>query len=91
MGEYGKLMDMSKELSVLQMIQNYISSTNENVRQAASISLGKITIGNPKFYLDKVFELVTKSEAKQKYLFLNTLREIILNDSACLKDYLKPM
>lgn len=73
------------------MIQNYISSTNENVRQAASISLGKITIGNPKFYLDKVFELVTKSEAKQKYLFLNTLREIILNDSACLKDYLKPM
>lgn len=61
------------------------------VRQAASISLGKITIGNPKFYLDKVFDLVNKSEAKQKYLFLNTLREIILNDSGCLRDYLKPM
>jgi hypothetical protein len=26
------------------------------------------------------------SEAKQKYLFLNTIREIILNDSDCLKN-----
>lgn len=34
---------------------------------------------------------MTKSEAKQKYLFLNTIREIILNDSDCLKDYIKPM
>lgn len=73
------------------MLQDYFGSQNEQVRQAASISLGKITIGNPKFFLDKVFQLVTKSEAKQKYLFLNTLREIILNDSNCLKDYIKPM
>lgn len=73
------------------MIQDYFNNTNEQVRQAASISLGKITIGNPKFFLDKVFTLVTKSETKQKYLFLNTLREIILYDSACLKDYIKPM
>lgn len=53
--------------------------------------MGKITIGNPKFFLEKVFALVTKSDAKQKYLFLNTLREIILNDSQCLKDYIQPM
>lgn len=37
------------------MLQDYFGSQNENVRQAASISLGKITIGNPKFFLDKVF------------------------------------
>jgi hypothetical protein len=73
------------------LIQKYFSSASEEVRQAASISLGKITIGNPKFFLDKVFALVTKSEPKQKYLFLNTIREIILNDSDCLKDYIKPM
>jgi len=38
-----------------------------------------------------VFQLVTKSDTKQKYLFLNTLREIILHDSNILKDYIKPM
>jgi len=53
--------------------------------------LGKITIGNPEFFLKKVFNLVTNSDAKQKYLFLNTIREIILNDSQCLKDYIHPM
>lgn len=82
---------MSKDTDTFNLIQNYFGSQHEQVRQAASISLGKITIGNPKFFLDKVFSLVTKSEAKQKYLFLNTLREIILNDSNCLKDYIKPM
>jgi hypothetical protein len=90
LGELGKLVDMSKT-QVFQMLQDYFGSQNEQVRQAASISLGKITIGNPKFFLDKVFQLVTKSQAKQKYLFLNTLREIILNDSNCLKDYIQPM
>ena len=73
------------------MIQDYFGSQNEQVRQAASISLGKLTIGNPKFFLDKVFQQVTKSDTKQKYLFLNTLREIILHDSDCLKVYIKPM
>ena len=34
---------------------------------------------------------MTQSDAKKKYLFLNTLREIILNDSKCLKEYIKPM
>ncbi len=73
------------------LIQKYFSSECEEVRQAASISLGKITIGSPKFFLDKVVELVTKSEPKKKYLFLNTIREIILNDSDGLKDYITPM
>jgi len=91
LGEFGKLVDLSKEAEIFDLIQKYFSNANEEVRQAASISLGKITIGNPKFFLDKVFTLVTKSEAKQKYLFLNTIREIILNDSDCLKDYIKPM
>ena len=31
-----------------------------------------------------MFDLVTKSQAQQKYLFLNTLREVILNNSGCL-------
>lgn len=91
LGEYGKLVDLSGDKAVFALIQNYFSSESEEVRQAASISLGKLTIGNPKFFLDKVVELVSKSEPKKKYLFLNTIREIILNDSECLRDYITPM
>jgi len=58
------------------------------VRTAASISLGNISIGNPNFFLPRVFELVDKSNPQEKYLFLNTIREIILHNSKCLKMYL---
>jgi hypothetical protein len=34
-------------------------------------------VGNPEFFLEKVFKLVDAAEHHEKYLFLNTLREII--------------
>ena len=50
--------------------------------------LGNVSVGNPGFFLDKVFALIVKSEDSHKYLFLNTIREIIIHDSKCLKDYI---
>ena len=35
--------------------------------------------------------MVGESDAKQKYLFLNTIREIVISDSACLSAYLGPL
>jgi len=58
------------------------------VRLAASICLGNVTIGNPSFFLDKVFALVQQSDDSKKYLFLNTLREIIVANPQCLDIYL---
>ena len=46
--------------------------------------MGNVTIGNPDFFLSKVFEFVRNSEVAQKYLFLNTIRAIIIADSKCL-------
>lgn len=64
------------------------TNKNDEVRTAASICLGNVTVGNPKYFLDKVFEFVSKSKDDQKYLFLNTIREIIINDSKSLKPYI---
>lgn len=50
--------------------------------------LGNVSVGNPGFFLDKVFDLIVKSEDSHKYLFLNTIREIIINDSKCLKEHI---
>lgn len=84
LGEYGKLNDLSKD-NVLDLIQKSFDHSNEEVRQAASISLGKLTIGNAAFFLDKVLSLVKNSSAQKKYLFLNTIREIIIHNSVCLR------
>lgn len=87
LGELGKLVDLSTESNVLNIIQGLFESDSEDVRKAASISLGNISVGNPQFFLDKVFALVDKSQDQQKYLFLNTIREIIMHDSKCLEMY----
>ena len=50
--------------------------------------MGNVSIGNPEFFLPQVFQLVNNSEEAQKNLFLNTIREIIIVDSHCLKDYM---
>jgi len=57
------------------------------VRAAASISLGNIAVGNPDHFLKEVFSLIQQAQDQQKYLFLNTIREIIMHDSQCLKEY----
>ena len=87
-GEYGKLKDLSGEARVLPTIQNLFSHPQEDVKFAASICMGNIAIGNPDIFLSKVFELVNDSQEAQKYLFLNTIREIIIADSQCLREYI---
>ena len=49
--------------------------------------MGNVTIGNPDHFLAQVFELVNNSQEAQKYLFLNTIREIIVVNSRCLQSY----
>ena len=88
LGEYGKLVDLSKEPKILTTVQGLFKSGEDNVRTAASICLGNVSIGNPDFFLDKVFTLVKQASEAQKYLFLNTIKEIVLHDSKCLEMYL---
>jgi len=88
LGEYGKIVDLSKEAKIIQTVQGLFQSSEDNVRIAASICLGNVAIGNPDFFLDKVFNLVDQSKDAQKYLFLNTIREIIIHDCNCLQMYI---
>lgn len=60
LGEIGKLIDLSSETQILELILKNFQSPEDDIRQASSISLGNLTIGNPKFFLDKVFNLVNQ-------------------------------
>jgi len=58
----GKLRDISSDSRVLKTVQNLFKSQHDDVRIAASICLGNVSVGNPGFYLDKVFEFVASSQ-----------------------------
>lgn len=87
LGELGKLMDLSKVPNIIESISKFFKAEDEAVRTAASICLGNISVGSTDFFLEKVFKLVDAAEQNQKYLFLNTIREIILNNPRCLQPY----
>ena len=50
--------------------------------------LGGVVIGNPGFFIDKLFALVEESETKEKQFYLNAIRMIIVANPECLLDKL---
>lgn len=79
---------MSSEKVLLDIVKKGFESENGDVRQAASICLGDCAIGNPKFFLVKVFEFVNNIDIRQRYLFLNTIREILIHKISSVQDFL---
>ncbi len=88
LGELGKLTDLSTTPNIIDTVSNLFKVQNENIRTAASICLGNISIGNADFFLQRVFDLVDKADPQEKYLFLNTIREIIIHNPKCLQLFL---
>ena len=73
---------------IIRVISKLFESQNDQIRQAAAISLGSVSIGNTDFFLEQVFSMIQKSQQQEKYMFLSTLREIITNKPECLKNYI---
>lgn len=59
-GEYGRIHDLSGETTVQSRIMQMIGSNEDEVREAASISLGKMAVGNPSYFVPKIMEAVVK-------------------------------
>jgi hypothetical protein len=74
---------------LMESVSRLFKHQNDLVRQAAAISLGIISIGNTNFFLGKVFGMIDKSPVQEKYMFLSTVREIIMINPQCLTPYLK--
>jgi hypothetical protein len=69
-------------------VSQLFKAQDEAVRTAASVCLGNLSVGNPDFFLEKVFKLVDAAQSNEKYLFLNTIREIIIHNPKCLKPFI---
>lgn len=76
LGEIGINIDLSSYKNLKTDIESCFDSGSEEVKNAASTSLGNIAVGNLAFYLPSIIES-TKNDTKRRYLLLHSLKEII--------------
>lgn len=76
LGELGRSMNLSvhKELKIV--IMDAFSSSNEEVKSAASSALGNICVGNLDDYLPFMLKEISV-QPKRQYLLLHSLKEVI--------------
>ncbi|XP_046614715.1 cullin-associated NEDD8-dissociated protein 1 [Neodiprion virginianus] len=80
-GEIGRHVDLSRINSLKHVILNSFSSHSEEVKSAASYTLGNIAIGNLPEYLPFILQEI-EAQPKRQYLLLHSLKEIITSQSA---------
>ena len=78
LGETGKYTDLAQSSSNLQQILlDIFSSQSDDLRTAASYTLGYIGIRNLKSHIPFLLNEIARSQTKRQYLLLHSLREII--------------
>ncbi|XP_043472361.1 cullin-associated NEDD8-dissociated protein 1 [Leptopilina heterotoma] len=80
-GEIGRHVDLSNISSLKVIILNSFSTQSEEVKQAASYTLGNIAVGNLPEYLPFILKKI-EAQPKKQYLLLHSLKEIITCQSA---------
>jgi len=90
-GEIGCHIDLSNKQELKSVIIEAFSSECEDIKSAASYSLGHVAVGNLTVYLPFVLKEIEKNTKKQ-YLLLHSLKEIITCQSVNKKsiDALQP-
>lgn len=76
LGEIGINYDLTSYKNLKQDIESCFDSGSEELKNAASTSLGNIAVGSLKDYLPSIIES-TKNDSKRRYLLLHSLKEII--------------
>ncbi|XP_034943385.1 cullin-associated NEDD8-dissociated protein 1 [Chelonus insularis] len=80
-GEIGKHVDLSGIPTLKNVILNSFSSHSEEVKSAASYTLGNIAVGNLPEYLPFILDEI-EAQPKRQYLVLHSLKEIITCQSS---------
>ncbi|KAI5750482.1 hypothetical protein M8J76_015953 [Diaphorina citri] len=75
-GEIGRHTDLTSVADLKQVILNAFTPTSEEVKSAASYTLGSIAVGNLQQYVPFVLKEI-ENQPKRQYLLLHSLKEII--------------
>ncbi|KAJ8879876.1 hypothetical protein PR048_020493 [Dryococelus australis] len=80
-GEIGRHVDLSSIGNLKQVILQSFSSQSEEVKSAASYTLGSVAVGNLPQYVPFVLQEI-ETQPRRQYLLLHSLKEIISYQSA---------
>ncbi|CAB0035380.1 unnamed protein product [Trichogramma brassicae] len=80
-GEIGRHVDLSSLEELKLIILDSFCSTTEEIKSAASYTLGNIAVGNLQAYLPFILAQI-ECQPKRQYLLLHSLKEIITCQSA---------
>ncbi|XP_035244264.1 cullin-associated NEDD8-dissociated protein 2 [Anguilla anguilla] len=81
LGEVGRSMNLGGQKELKTIILEAFSSSNEEVKSAASSALGNICVGNLEEYLPFMLKEIG-SQPKRQYLLLHSLKEVISGSAA---------
>lgn len=80
-GDFGRKVDLSSMSGVANSIQQIykesFDSSNEDIKQAAALALGRATVGAVDAFLPGILTALEGSSGKKQYLLLSALREFI--------------
>jgi len=87
-GEYGRLIDLSKSKPLVDLVIKGFSSNNSEVKQAASIAFGNIIVGNPQHFLSDLFTMIKGAAGNQQVNFVRTILEVVKHAPKVLAAYM---
>ena len=87
LGEIGKRTDLSGKVGITSTVATLLGAPTEDIKAAASVCLGNITVGNPQKFIPEILALMD-AQPKFKYLLMVSMKEIIVNHSERLGPYL---
>jgi cullin-associated NEDD8-dissociated protein 1 len=90
-GEIGKQLSLSGHAKLPNLIMQSFDSSNEELKNAASVALGYITANSVDIFLPFVLDHLKKQPKKHLYLLLQALREFIVVLLENNVDALKPL
>jgi len=80
-GDFGRKVDLSSMPGVADSIQQIYNqsfdSSNEDIKHAAALALGRATVGAIDAFLPGILTALEESSGKKQYLLLSSLREFI--------------
>ena len=80
-GEIGKQIDLSEQSTLQQVLFTCFDTPIEELRSAASMSLGKVTTGNMDNFIPFILDHIKENNPKKQYLLLHSLKQVVIGKS----------
>jgi len=86
-GELGKTNNLTNNHEVCSLIEQVLKSGSEDVKEAAAICMGQLTLGNIKYFMPAILKSLGNGSDSVIYYMLVAIREIVSTDPGIITPY----